>query len=244
MLLIPDPRPLVERLGRQFFCAAPERPGVYLMRDAAGAVLYVGKARNLRKRLAGYRVANPDRLARRHLRLLRAVARIDLEECPDEPCALARESELLRTLRPRFNRAGTWPGPPRFLAWRRTEQGFDLAVLAALEGGWLCHGPFGARAVLIRAALGRLLWCALHPQRGLAGLPAGWFHGRPYPVATIPRYGAAAEDFDEAQARLSALLGGRPEEFAQWIRARTPQPSHPFELAVREADLEAVCQLA
>ena len=51
MLLIPDPRPLVERLGRQFFRQAPERPGVYLMRDAAGAVLYVGKARNLRKRL-------------------------------------------------------------------------------------------------------------------------------------------------------------------------------------------------
>jgi predicted GIY-YIG superfamily endonuclease len=243
MLLIPDPRPLVERLGRQFFRQAPERPGVYLMRDGAGAVLYVGKAKNLRKRLGSYRVANPDRLARRHLRLLRAVARIDIEECPDEASALARESELLRTLRPRFNRAGTWPGPPRFLAWRRTGQGLDLAVLPALEDGWLCHGPFGAGALPARAALARLLWCALHPQRGLAGLPAGWFHVRRHQAASIPRCQAAPEVFEEAQARLSALLGGHADEFAEWIRARTPQPGHPFELAVREADLETVCQL-
>ncbi|HXP61866.1 MAG TPA: GIY-YIG nuclease family protein [Dongiaceae bacterium] len=242
MLLIPDPRPLVERLGRDFFRQAPERPGVYLMRDAAGAVLYVGKARNLRKRLGSYRVANPERLARRHLRLLRAVARIDLEECPDETCALARESELLRTLRPRFNRAGTWPGPPRFLAWRKTEQGLDLAVLPALEEGWRCHGPLGAGASFARAALARLLWCAVHPQRGLAGLPAGWFHGRRQRAASIPRYEAAPEVFEEAAARLSGLLDGRRDEFAAWIRARAPQPGHPFELAVREADLECAFQ--
>src|SRR5271163_399261 len=99
LLLFPDPRPLVERLGADFFRQAPENPGVYLMRDAADAVLYVGKAKSLRKRLASYRVANPDRMRRRHLRLLRAVARIELQECPDEISALDRESELLRELR-------------------------------------------------------------------------------------------------------------------------------------------------
>jgi hypothetical protein len=70
MLLFPDPRPLVERLGRDFFRQAPERSGVYLMRDSSDTVLYVGKAKNLRKRLGSYRVANPDRMARRHLRML------------------------------------------------------------------------------------------------------------------------------------------------------------------------------
>jgi len=104
-LLFPDPQPLVERLGCEFFRQLPECPGVYLMRDACGTILYVGKAKNLRKRLTSYRVANPDRMPRRHLRLLRTVARIELEECPDESTALARESELLRAVRPRFNRA-------------------------------------------------------------------------------------------------------------------------------------------
>src|SRR2546430_13618870 len=101
MLLFADARPLVERLGQSFFRQVPQCPGVYLMRDAADSVLYVGKARNLRKRLGSYRVANPDRLRRRHLRLLRAVTRIELEECPDEASALRRESKLLRRLRPR-----------------------------------------------------------------------------------------------------------------------------------------------
>src|SRR5258706_1199300 len=99
LLLLPDPRPLVERLGQQFFRQAPESPGVYLMRDAADAVVYVGKAKNLRKRLGSYRVANPERLKRRQLRLLHSVASIELQECADEPSALARESELLLSLR-------------------------------------------------------------------------------------------------------------------------------------------------
>src|ERR1700683_3223656 len=87
-LLFPDPRPLVERLGRDFFRQLPERPGVYLMRDAADALLYVGKAKNLRQRLGHYRVANPDRMPRRHLRMLRAVERIEIQECDNESSAL------------------------------------------------------------------------------------------------------------------------------------------------------------
>ena len=38
MLLFPDPRPLVERLGKNFFLQVPESPGVYLMRDVADTV--------------------------------------------------------------------------------------------------------------------------------------------------------------------------------------------------------------
>ena len=94
-----------------FLPKLPHSPGVYLMRDCNDAVLYVGKAKNLRNRLASYRVANPDRRPRRQLRLLRVVARIEIEQTADEKSALARESQLLRTLRPRFNRAGTWTGP-------------------------------------------------------------------------------------------------------------------------------------
>jgi predicted GIY-YIG superfamily endonuclease len=252
LLLFPDPRPLVERLGADFFRQAPECPGVYLMRDAADAVLYVGKARNLRRRLGSYRVANPDRLRRRHLRLLRAVTRIELERCPDESSALARESELLRALRPRFNRAGTWPAPSRFLVWSVTEAGLDMDVATTSKPEERRHGsspalyfgPLGAFAFPFRAALVRLLWCVTHPDRGLAAMPAGWFHsGRGRPM-TIPRPRSSSTAFEELEVRLRAFFSGEAEAFVEWLRKCTAAQTHPFELVVRELDLETLLELA
>ncbi len=230
----PDPQPLVERLGRDFFRNLPERPGVYLMRDAGDVILYVGKARNLRQRLGSYRIANPDRMPRRHLRLLRAVARIELQECPDESSALARESELLRVIRPRFNRAGTWPAPPRFLAWRCVEQQLHLAVAGAADPGWHSHGPLGGAAIILHGVLARLLWLAVHPQLGIAGLPVGWVHGR-LDAAAVIHCGAMIEP---VAASLQKLRSGQTEPFCDWIRARLPGDLHPFEKAAVEADLE------
>ena len=239
-LLFPDPRPLVELLGRDFFRSAPESAGVYLMRDRADKILYVGKAKNLKKRLNHYRVANPDRVPRRHLKLLRAVSRIELQQCVDEFAALKRESELLRHFRPRFNRAGTWPGPPRFLSWRTTEEGTELSIMEAVEPGWNGYGPVGAGVVGLRAGLVRLLWCAIHPKRGVAGMPEGWFWGRLGPIATIPRAGACLQSLQGVVQRLEILFAGNLEGFIEWVCERGSKQSHRFELSVMEADLETV----
>ena len=104
--LFPPPRPLVERLGEEFFRTLPPAPGVYLMCGEREGVLYVGKARNLRKRLSSYRVANPERFPRRIIRLLHQVRRIELDVCPSEDAARHREELLICVLQPRFNRAG------------------------------------------------------------------------------------------------------------------------------------------
>lgn len=108
--LFPPPRPLVERLGREFFRTLPEKPGVYFLAGEQSGVLYVGKAKNLRKRLASYRVANPERLPRRLIRLLHQTRRIEFDLCASEDQATLREEELIGALLPRFNRAGkVWP---------------------------------------------------------------------------------------------------------------------------------------
>ncbi len=239
LLLFPDPRPLVERLGTEFYRQLPERPGVYLMQDAAGLVLYVGKAKNLRQRLTSYRVANPDRMARRHLRLLRLVRKIELQECADEATALARESELLRSLKPKFNRAGVWPGNPRFLVWRLGEAKLELAIAKAPNDGWQVFGPFGGGIVYLRAALVRLLWYGLNPGLGSISMPAGWSHGR---LGTI-----AAVAFPPAQESsvalvMSKLMAGDGDELITWMAEQTASLVRVYDLEMRDADLETVAQ--
>jgi predicted GIY-YIG superfamily endonuclease len=240
-LLFPDPKPLVERLGREFFRGLPESPGVYLMRDALEDVLYVGKAKNLKQRLTSYRVANPDRLPRRHLRLLRAVARIELQICPDETAALAREAELLLALKPKFNRAGTWPATPRFLVWQRKGALLALAIAKSPTSGWQAFGPFGGGVIQLRAAVARLLWYALNPATGSSTMPAGWMRGRLGAVARVKEARTAGLDVNGLEQVLATLLAGDTAGFIAWVSDQTKLLLQPYDLAMRDADLETVC---
>ncbi|HZR19787.1 MAG TPA: nucleotide excision repair endonuclease [Verrucomicrobiae bacterium] len=234
-LLFPDPRPLVERLGQDFFRQLTDRPGVYVMQDATGLALYVGKAKNLRQRLGHYRVANPDRMGRRHLRLLRQVVRIELQECADEPAALAKEAELLRALKPKFNRAGVWPATPRFLVWRWAGRTLELAIAEAPANDWLPFGPFGSGVVFLRAALVRLLWHALNPASGSINMPQGWLHGQMGAIATIE------VDNSEVDLVLTKLFAeGETEGFVAWIAERTKSLVKAYDLEMRDAHLETV----
>jgi excinuclease UvrABC nuclease subunit len=242
ILLFPDPRPLVERLGHDFFRQLTDRPGVYLMHDAAGLVLYVGKAKNLRKRLGSYRVANPDRLGHRHLRLLSQVARIDLQECADESAALAKESELLLTLKPKFNRAGVWPATPRFLLWRRNAQTLELAITEAPTTGWQAFGPFGSGIVYLRAALMRLLWFAVNYESGSTAMPAGWVHGHLGEIATITEVPEAEPSCRSIETVLTEFFAGDHDRFTAWIGEQTKALAHAHDLTMRDADLETVIQ--
>jgi len=230
----PDPRPVIDRLGEAFFRELPESPGVYLMYDAGDAVLYVGKARSLRQRLSSYRVANPDRLPRRLLRLLHRIERIAWEIFEDEAAALRREAELLLSLKPRFNRAGVWAKARRFLAWRVRQDGLELAVTEQAEPGWHCVGPSGSTLTHINRALVRLLWRQSQPGRGLAGMPARWFDGAHGPRALIPPGSTAPAD---TGTQLLALLVAGDCEAAQ--RCLLPASS-PFERLVLDEDWNLV----
>jgi len=227
----PDPQPVVDRLGRAFFRQLPEAPGVYLMCGLGGTVLYVGKARNLRHRLASYRVANPDRLPRRLLRLLYQVERIDWEVCRDEESALQREAELLLLLRPRFNRAGVWPKPKRYLLWREIPDGLELALAAEPETGWLQAGPAGSQLAGVYGALVRLLWFLLQPDLGLADMPNGWFKGRQGFKVLIPRSPAVHANAGGDFLRL-LVQGNREGALRMLVPARTA-----FDQAVRDEDM-------
>ncbi|MGJ5130001.1 excinuclease ABC subunit UvrC [Bradyrhizobium oligotrophicum] len=81
---------------------APTSPGVYRMLNAAHDVLYVGKAKNVKKRLSSYARANAP-LPARILRMIAATVTVEIVSTTTETEALLLEANLIKQLKPRFN---------------------------------------------------------------------------------------------------------------------------------------------
>ncbi len=76
-------------------------PGVYRMQDAAGAALYVGKAKNLKRRVASY--TQLPKLSLRLKRMVAQTAELEVVTTHTESEALLLESNLIKRLKPRYN---------------------------------------------------------------------------------------------------------------------------------------------
>jgi excinuclease ABC subunit C len=85
----------------RFAKVAPSAPGVYRMIDAQGDVLYVGKAKNIKKRVTAY--ARPTGHDTRIARMIAATATLEFVSTKTETEALLLEANLIKRLRPRFN---------------------------------------------------------------------------------------------------------------------------------------------
>jgi excinuclease ABC subunit C len=80
----------------------PDGPGVYIWRDAAGEVLYVGKAKRLRSRVRSYFATDFDSSPRNQV-LQRLIADVETIVVPSEAQSLLLENNLIKEYRPRFN---------------------------------------------------------------------------------------------------------------------------------------------
>ncbi|MFN3407630.1 MAG: excinuclease ABC subunit UvrC [Limisphaerales bacterium] len=104
----------VPDLVRKKLADLPHRPGVYLMKDRFGTVIYVGKARDLRKRVMTY--FQPSRRLGwdpRFKALTETIHDLDVHVVRSEPEALLLESKLIKELQPKFN--VDWRDDKRFL---------------------------------------------------------------------------------------------------------------------------------
>lgn len=88
-----------------FLKTAPTRPGVYCMRNISGSVIYVGKAKDLKKRLASYFYHRSDQhdRCRKTESLVATIASIDLTVTHTETEALLLENNHIKQYQPRYN---------------------------------------------------------------------------------------------------------------------------------------------
>ncbi|MEM7506227.1 MAG: excinuclease ABC subunit UvrC [Pseudomonadota bacterium] len=86
---------------RSYVARLPDRPGVYRMFDEAGEVLYVGKARSLKKRVASYTKLTGH--TNRILRMILSTASMEFITTETETEALLLEANLIKQLKPRYN---------------------------------------------------------------------------------------------------------------------------------------------
>jgi excinuclease ABC subunit C len=86
---------------QRFAKLSPEAPGVYRMIDANGTVLYVGKAKNIRKRVTSY--TRPEGHPNRTARMIAATVTMEFVTTSTEPEALLLEANLIKRFRPFYN---------------------------------------------------------------------------------------------------------------------------------------------
>ena len=132
----------------------PHKPGVYLMKDRLGTIIYVGKAKSLRKRLSSYFTPSKSRMADLKTRtLIKSIWDFEYHTVRNEPESLLLEGKLIKEYRPKFN--VSFRDDKRFLLLKvHMDDPFPRFQLARLrkEDGSRYFGPF-AHSGALRATI-------------------------------------------------------------------------------------------
>jgi excinuclease ABC subunit C len=223
----------------------PQSPGVYLMKDHQGLVIYIGKAKNLKNRASSYfhdTAMQDPRLAA----WVREICDIDFLPCTSEVDALLTENRLIKDIQPRYNKElkddKTYP----YLMIVTHEEFPRVEVTRTpRQRGAKLYGPFTSVAQLRGAlqALQRLFrfrTCSLD----LDSSDPRWRWFRPCLLASIKQCSApcnlriSREDYRRDIRRLQLFLEGGRERLVQQMEEEMRQASKEmaFEKAARIRD--------
>ena len=220
--------------------ATPTRPGVYLMRDASGAVLYVGKAARLRNRLRSY-FGSPANLEPKIRRMVGHVADFEFVVTESESEALILENTFIKRDRPPYNaRLKDDKGYPYIKIDLSEEYPQVYFTRRVLPDGARYFGPF-ANAGSVRKTLDLLK--RLFPYRSCTKVITGT-DPRPCLEYYIHRCVApcignvSKEEYHEVIRRVLLFLDGKTETVLRDLkrRMRTASDALEFERAARLRD--------
>src|ERR687898_626666 len=119
----------------------PEQPGVYLMKDSEGVIIYIGKAKNLRKRITSYFSMHDPKLGWKTNRLVSRISDIDFVVTDNEIEAFLLESNLIKRYRPVFNIE--LKDQQRYTYLKITDEAFPRLLVARRNRAGEFTGPKG-----------------------------------------------------------------------------------------------------
>ena len=195
--------------------AIPHTPGCYLFSDAGGTILYVGKAKDLRKRVTSYFQKNDH--DRKTKNLVALIASVDLMVTHTETEALLLENNLIKKHQPKYNI--DLKDAKRYAYIEITREPFPRIGIARQTRSEAADyfGPFvsAAERDAILRVIKRVFF--LRSCRKLPGRACLRYH---LASCSGPCVGAvSAEDYRVQVDRVSALLRGKSSELLDQLRA-------------------------
>src|SRR5437667_10322346 len=153
------------KFGPEFLESLPGSPGVYLVYDRQDELIYVGKAKNLKRRLSQYRNTLRRKKHRRMRGIVKEAARIEIQCAENHLDACLTETMLIQKHRPRWNIVGAYSFLYPLIGIRYANGNLDSCITHTPEAilkecpGFEFHGAFRSRRITGDAffALMRLL---------------------------------------------------------------------------------------
>jgi excinuclease ABC subunit C len=135
------------KFGKEAHLSFPASPGIYRFYDETGKLIYVGKAKNLRRRLSQYRNAKRLKAHAKMRKIVEDACRVEHETCESEFHALALETEWIQRERPRWNVAGAFYFlyPMVGLRFERGQTFLCYSCSPSAFPGFRLHGAFRSR---------------------------------------------------------------------------------------------------
>jgi excinuclease ABC subunit C len=137
------------KFGQEFIDTLPAAPGVYRVHDSSGQLIYVGKAKNLRRRLAQYRNAKRRKKHLKMRAIVKDAGRIEFETCESHREACLLEARLIQSHRPRLNVAGAFYFLYPMIGVKQDPTGTYFVYTTRPEAfpGYRFHGAFRSRHI-------------------------------------------------------------------------------------------------
>jgi excinuclease ABC subunit C len=137
------------KFGPLFLSSIPTNPGIYRIYNSDSSLIYVGKAKNLRKRLSQYRGAKAKKKQRKMRRIIQDAARIEVEVCESHLDAVVKETQAIQASRPKWNVVGAFSFLYPFIGIQLAEDStfFCYTTKPQLFSGFDFHGSFRSRRV-------------------------------------------------------------------------------------------------